>query len=190
MLALSSIYGWSPAGRAPLGALACRPLQIPYTKCKNWQSGCSEILSLHCMATHEKFCTFRRWRVPVKPGDEVLPRGPDSTPGRAMAESENSNEDTHMIPYTRCMNWAAGCTAIARLDLIASHESTCGFRQVRCLHKGCGWVHRLNELAAHLAQHHNVSVIEVQDKSVQQESEHELYSNVTIGSDNSRCMSP
>ncbi|XP_075541623.1 uncharacterized protein LOC142575822 isoform X4 [Dermacentor variabilis] len=61
------------------------------------------------------------------------------------------------------MNWAAGCTAIARLDLIASHEPTCGFRQVRCLHKGCGWVQRLNELAAHLAQHHNVSVIEMQE---------------------------
>ncbi|XP_075541621.1 uncharacterized protein LOC142575822 isoform X2 [Dermacentor variabilis] len=37
-------------------------MQIRYTKCKNWQSGCSEILSLHCMATHEKFCTFRQLR--------------------------------------------------------------------------------------------------------------------------------
>ncbi|XP_075541634.1 uncharacterized protein LOC142575824 isoform X4 [Dermacentor variabilis] len=62
MLALSSIYGWSPAGRALLGALACRPLQIPYTKVKKWQSGCSEILSLHCMAAYEKFCTFRQLR--------------------------------------------------------------------------------------------------------------------------------
>ncbi|XP_075541618.1 uncharacterized protein LOC142575822 isoform X1 [Dermacentor variabilis] len=80
-----------------------------------------------------------------------------------MAESESSNEDTHMIPYTRCRNWSAGCTSVARLDMMSSHEATCGYRQVRCLHKGCGWVHRLNELAARLAQHHNVSVIEVQE---------------------------
>nr|XP_054918545.1 uncharacterized protein LOC126546520 [Dermacentor andersoni] len=119
------------------------------------------------MAAHEKFCTFRRWRVPEKPEDQVQPRGPDSSPGRAMAESVGSEEGTDAIPYTRCRNWPSGCSAIARLDLMASHEATCGFRQVRCTFKSCGWLCCLNQLAGHLVHQHSVNVVAVQEDSAE-----------------------
>ncbi|XP_075541629.1 uncharacterized protein LOC142575824 isoform X2 [Dermacentor variabilis] len=78
-----------------------------------------------------------------------------------MAESENSNEDTHMAPFTRCRNWPSGCTEIARMDYMTIHEESCSFSQVRCLFHTCGFVDSLNQLPSHLAMRHTVSVMEV-----------------------------
>ncbi|XP_075541635.1 uncharacterized protein LOC142575824 isoform X5 [Dermacentor variabilis] len=46
---------------------------------------------------------------------------------------------------------------------MASHEVTCGFRQVRCIFKSCGRVSCLNQLAGHLAHQHSVNVIAMQE---------------------------